>query len=673
MQGEQRSGLASALARLERALLLAARDYLRLTVEGEAAGLATLKQLWRGGLVNWPGLVALLVAIVAVPYLRLHRADLPVVQAELWEGEAILAPSLAPGLSLLLSAVGWAYVLAAAGTLGLIAHVVAAAYAIHYCLPAGFGLPRSGWLAILPLWTLILGGWVASSRRERWRLPLLLALSLVTALVLYPSLGLRAALPPTPGRLILAGLSFALIANPCALRQRRYRPGLAFAVTLGVLSVFFGACLLWQPSEELLGATFLSIHDLSGVVALFWCWMGLDLVGGARSITGWIIRSARALLPERALAVASAGFWVLWSAIACALVHYPVPPVGLARFLMHHRWGESLLQVHAHLSRAAWSSPALVDAADYHLYLVLLAGSVALGLCLVRRLSLDRLLNLSSLLLLSFFILWGYTSLFYASAQPETTAGPGLWPLLAFVAGMSWQVLKASSQLVEGGHGARSLLFLGFLAFFGGASLLELSTGYGMLEEELSLNLFVGATCLGLPYLLYSLVRDAWRSTRVSGRRVVLLFCFGLVSAIPSLISGRTFFAPLVWSGAVLFSMRRGEGGAGWWDGLVSALSVARGFMDCSTRRVRLPFASFLRVAGRILGWQVRYASSVIWPWQGQWWRLLGGVTGAAAILGLLLPLARSSRGPVRVALVGLAPALSMAFLAAWELVLGTR
>ncbi|MDI7276811.1 MAG: hypothetical protein QME94_12605, partial [Anaerolineae bacterium] len=376
MQGEQRRGLASALARLERTLLLAARDYLRLTVEGEAAGLATLKQLWRGGLVNWPGLVALVVAVAAVPYLRLRQADLPMVQAELWEGEAVLAPSLAPGLSLLLSAVGWAYLLAAAGTYGLAAHVVAAAYAIHYCLPAGFGLPRSGWLAIFPLWTLILGGWVASSRREHWRLPLLLALSLMEALVLYPALGLKAVLPPFTGRLIVAAFCLVLIANPWALRERRFRPGLAFAVTLGVLSVFFGACLLWEPPEVLLGATFLSIHDLSGVVALFWCWMGLDLFGSARSITGWVIRSARALLPERALAVASAGFWVLWSAIAYALVHYPVPPVGLAGFLTHHRWGESLLQVHAHLSQIAWSSPAFVDAADYHLYLVLLAGSV---------------------------------------------------------------------------------------------------------------------------------------------------------------------------------------------------------------------------------------------------------------------------------------------------------
>ncbi|MDI7277362.1 MAG: hypothetical protein QME94_15400, partial [Anaerolineae bacterium] len=110
-----------------------------------------------------------------------------------------------------------------------------------------------------------------------------------------------------------------------------------------------------------------------------------------------------------------------------------------------------------------------------------------------------------------------------------------------------------------------------------------------------------------------------------------------------------------------------------WWDGLVSAVSVALGFMVFYSHPVLLPFPSFLPFAGRILSWQVRYASSVIWPWQGQWWCLLGGVIGAAAILGLLLALGRSSRGPVRAALLGLAPALSVAFLAACELVLGAR
>ncbi len=673
MRSDGQGRVRSAPSRLWRVVLAAARDLIAVTVEGQAAGLTTVRTLWRQGPVSWLGLALLGVGIVATTYLRLHRGELTVLQTDLWEGESVAAPAAALILSLLLFAVGWAYLLAGAARAGLSAYVLAAAYAIYYCLPIGFGLRGTPWLVLIPLWLLALGGWVASSQRSRWRLPLLLLLSLLVAMLLYPALGLKAILSLTLGRLVLGGLCFALVANPWALRARAYRPGLAFGVSLAVLGAFFAASLLHSTPTGVFHQAFISVHYLLGPVGLFWCWMGLDLVGSAQALAAWVAKTLKALVPRRALGLVIVVVWLLWGALAYMLVHRPIPPLALIQFLVHYDWGRRLLQSYALSYRSTWPSEAFIWAADYHLYVLLAIGLLTLGFQAARRLSLDRLMGLLGLSLLVFLALWSYSGLFYAFSESAPKAALGFWPLLAFVGGMSWQVLKESSNLVRGGE-SRPVLFLGFLLLFGGISLLEIAAGYRLFEEELSLNTFLGAAYLGLPYMLYDIYRRARRQeASLAGGTILLLFALGMASAIPSLILGRIAFVPLLWLAAYLLALWRRGGDTGRWDGLASAVALALGFVISYTHPILIPIPVFTDWAGCFLEVQARYGANIIWPWQARWWWILLAAVAGAIILGVLAGLARPRAGRVRALFLILAASLSTAWLAVCDLVLGVR
>ena len=112
---------------------------------------------WR---VSMPSksLVALLLAVVITPYLRLAGQGYPVVMTEIYEGEVVGAPLPALYLALLVFSFAWAYLLTGAATYGLGAYVLAAAYAAYFGLLAGLSLAGTPWFTLVPIWLLLLGG-----------------------------------------------------------------------------------------------------------------------------------------------------------------------------------------------------------------------------------------------------------------------------------------------------------------------------------------------------------------------------------------------------------------------------------------------------------------------------------------------------------------------------------
>lgn len=658
-EGERKSP--HPLLRLGRILFSALRDYVvNVRVKDEAAGFATLRVLARSGPLYWPGLAILLVSVAATAYLSLQSAGVSILSIEIWEGEAVRVLSAALYLSLFVISFGWAYLLVGAAAVGLGAYVLAAAYVAFYGLAAGFGLAGTPWFALIPFWLLVTGAWVASSRPTRWRLPLLCLLCYLVALITYSSLHLKTILPGNEGRLILAAVYLALVANPWTLRERAFKPSIAFAVSAILFVGFYGLNLLQTPAEEVLGDTFLSLHYLLGLVSLFWFWLGLDLFNGAQSLARWLVDTIKALVPSRILRLVIFSLWGIWIAIAYLLIHGPT--LGMTQFLLHYRLGSALLMAYMSLE----PSMVFASALDYHLYLTVAIVLLALALWLTKRLSAERLLGLFGLSVAGFLVLYGYFGIWFAFGSEDWESILGFWPLLIFVAGMFWEVLKASAGAVSGTR-AQTSLYLSFLLLLGGISLLELPSGSRYFQQELSLNPLLGVQYLGLPYLLYTFLYKQRRYTPVAPSHLALLFALGMLSAIPSLIWAKIVFAPVAWLVVLLATVWRWGRWDELWDGLVYAIASALGFLVFYTHPVMIPIPAFTGFLGRFVQLQSRYAEHIIWPWEARWWVLLLAVLEAAVILGYLLSRARLAQGRARILFLILGLSLSLAFLAICE------
>lgn len=645
-----------ALLRLCSRLSSALRDYVvNVRIREEAAGFNALKSLAGSSLLCWPGLAVLLVAVVASPYLILYGYQFPALRAEIWEGEVVKAPQPALYIALLVISFGWAYLLAGATFLGLGVYVLAAAYAAFYGLFPGFSLMGTFWLALIPLWLLVMGAWVASSQPTRWRLPLLLLLSLLVAWITYPSLHLKAILPGTSGRFVLAAIYFALVANPWAMRKRLFQFSTALAMSLFLFLCFYALSLQQSALEEVFGYTFLSFHHLLGLVSLFWFWMGLDLFRGAQSLASWLAETVKSLVPRKVMNIALVLLLIAWGVTDYILVHGP------ALGLLNPYWEKALWNAYLALNL----SMPFVFALNYHFYLIVVIWLLIALLCLAKRLSSERLMALFGISALGFFILYGGFNIWIAlgSETWEPTLESG--PLFIFVAGMFWQLLKAGSDLVAGAK-VHTFLFLAFLLLFGGISLLELSAGYPYFNQELTLNTFLGALYLGLPYLLYTFLYQKRQHIPIPSNHLTLLFALGMLSAIPSLISGQFFIAPLIWLAIILVT--------GWrwqhWDGLVYTLALALGFTVFYTHPVIIQIPAFTSFLGRLVQLQARYAENVIWPWETRWWWILLTISGSALILGRFLSSARSAQEHKRTLFLILGTSLSLAFLATCKFLL---
>ncbi|OGO04285.1 MAG: hypothetical protein A2Y73_04105 [Chloroflexi bacterium RBG_13_56_8] len=623
------------LGKLWQAIRSGVREYL-VIVRGrsEGAGLARLAEISQGGPLNWLGLAVRALSVLATAYLGLYAQRFPFVTAEVWEGESLSIPTPAVYLSLLIVSFAWAYLLVGAAAVGFGAYVLVAVYGAYYGLVAGLALGGTVWFALIPIWLLLLGGWVASSSPGHWRLPLLLLLSLVVSWLTRNALGLKNLLPGTLGNFILAACYFALIANPWALKPRAFRPVPAFFISLLLYGVFYALNLRRAETSQVFANVFLSVHGLWGIVALYWYWLGLDLFNGAQDMAEWVVQSVRGWVSRRRFFVLVLALWVLWGVVTYILSYGP--PWIVVRLLAGQGWGERLLR-----NLLAFELPfSLAWTLNYHLYLTLGFVAIVLVLGILRRLSSERLLGLLGLWVAGFFAIWGYFGLFFVFGGGDFDTSFGFWPLLIFSGGMFWEILKTSPRFASESR-PRSLFFLGFLLLLAGIATLELAAQYGPFQQELSLNSYLGIVYLGVPYLLYTALYRSRRYAPIPSGHLLLLFALGMLSAIPCLVVGRLFFAPALWIVAVLAAMwRRGR----WddpWDGAIYTLAVALGFSVYYTHPIFIPIPAFTSWMAQLVQIQAQYGGLRIWPWQAEWWWILGGSAVSALAVGVLLNRAR--------------------------------
>ena len=661
---EQNEQSSSPLVRLWRVLYTTGRDYVLIVRGGsEGKGLEALRAIVSGGPLHWLGLAVLCANVFATAYLSLRGQVFPTLTAELWEGEVVAVPSPALYISLLVVALGWAYLLAGAASFGLLPYVFTAAYTAYYGLYAAFTLGGTPWFIVIPLWLVVLGGWVNATERKRWRAFLLLIPCWIAALIVYTSLGLKAIFPATWGRLILTLILFALAANPWVRLGRPLNSAAVFGVSFFLFGGLYLLSLLRASGEEVFGDAFLGFHGLLGLVGLFWYWVGLDLFSSAQDLVQWLTVTIKNLLPPRVLRALVFPIWILWCLVAYLLVHgLPLGPMqALARF----PGGEVLLRFLGSLS----PSLALASALHYDLYLTAAIALLATILWALRKLSDERLVLLFSISLFGLLVLWSYFGLFFTAEEVSQSQMLGFWPLLLFIVGVFWQVLKVSPGLVVGER-LRALLFLGFLLLLGGISILELSARYPYFERTLTVHSFGGVVYLGIPYLLYDSFYRQRGYTHVSPQRLLALFALGMLSAIPCLVAGRVFFAPLVWLAAILVVAWVHEPWDDPWDGVVYALAPALGFAVFYTQPILIPLPYFAPFLGLFKAAQERYVTRTVWPWQAPWWRIFAGASLAAAILGYWLTRAHPARGRARPLRIIFGLILSLGFLAAWEFAL---
>jgi hypothetical protein len=289
---------AAALRRLSQALWNRFLDTLR----EPWAAVRTLRGLVRTAPLTSVGLLVLLATIVATAYLSQSGQHLLSLSAELWEGNAIAVPAAALCFSLGAVSLGWALVLVGAASASLPLYVLSASYASFYALSPGLGVAGSIWFVLIPLWVLMLGACCRSPLQWRWRILLLGWLSVVTAWITYPSLGLTRLVPGTAGRVLLLLLYLVLVAGPWARRRPRIRPGPALGLTWLLLATFYTYALYRSPPGDVLADTFVAFYYLLGLLSLFWIWLGLDLFSGAQSTAWWLADTLRSVLSQRVLA-----------------------------------------------------------------------------------------------------------------------------------------------------------------------------------------------------------------------------------------------------------------------------------------------------------------------------------------------------------------------------------
>jgi hypothetical protein len=89
---------------------------------------------------------------------------------------------------------------------------------------------------------------------------------------------------------------------------------------------------------------------------------------------------------------------------------------------------------------------------------------------------------------------------------------------------MFWEILRSGSGSVA--RGEKGMWFVGLLLVLAAISMLELLAGYSYFKKELSLNPFLGALYLGLPYLLYVLLREWHLESELDVQRRCLHSCW---------------------------------------------------------------------------------------------------------------------------------------------------
>ena len=646
--------------RFGRALCGTARHYVVIVRGGsEGAGYESLRLLTRGGPRYWLALAMLVVTILATAYLGFQRHEIPAISAEVFEGERLSLPVAALWLTPLIMAFGFAYLLIGATGLGIWAYPTAAAYVMFFAVSPGLGRARSLWFAALPLWVMIQGAWLLSDQPPRRRLLPLLLLCLLSGSLTYPAIGAPLGLHGPWSQYLLGLIYFVLLGTVTALRPLQFVESIAFGITLTVLLAFCLLAALQSPPAQLLELSFIGYHNLLGILGLFWYWMGLDLFNSSLDLARWATLAVRRLIPGGIVRVAIFAAWVAVMGYGCLAIS--TPPIAVIEWLSRAPWGRALLEQYV-----GWEPSFLVTMTmEYGLYVTGIVLLIAIVLSAMRKLSTDRLIGLFSLSILAFLVILGGMGLFMAFGSSTQMSADvlGFWPLLIYVAGMFWEVLKNSANLLSGNR-TRLPLFSGFVLCLAGISLLELSAHFALFQQELSLNALSGVIYLGIPYLLYTYLYEQKRYTPVSRRHLLLLFGMGMLCAIPVHLGLPLYAVPLIWLGVTLVSVWRWGSWDDPLDSIVRAVAMGLGFLIFYARPVTFPVPLYTEFALRLTKIQSGYSGLVTWPWEARWWKLVVAVLLAATSAGYAWIWALRARRWARVSLLMLGTAFASGILA---------
>ncbi len=652
------------LSRLWDMVVSTLRDYVvSVRWKGEEDGVAAVQNLIGRGPLYWPGLVVLSLAVIAAAYLSLQGQRFPAVST-VYVQETVRIPLPALYLSLAVAAFGWAYLLVGALAAGLGIYCLVTAYVTYCGLMLGSGSGSLAWRAaavLIPIWLLALGGWGALAQRTRWRPVFLLLLSLLAALHSYAGLHLQTVLPLPWGLLLVAGIYFALAANRWVASRRPIHPVLAFTVSLVLFGSLYVASLRSAPANQFMPYVVFVFQYLLYFLEIFWFWMGAQLIDTARTLAGWTLAKIEATVPRRVLAPFLGVLSMGWNIVLTVLTHaYELEGTPAAASA---GWRGAVLQAYLRLK----PSLALVSANQYHSVVNAALFAYVGVLIAKKKYSHEKLLQLVGASLLVFFILYGYFGAFY-SLSGATEVLSGLQPLLLFMALMLWETIKAASDLAAGSRNRAGLL-LGCLLVVASISVFELAAHSSHYALTLTVTPFFGAIYLGLPYLLYTVLYQQRHYAPVPAEQVRTVFLLGMLSAIPSLVAGRVFFAPCLWLLITLVTVWRWGRWEHFWDGLTYLLALGLGFAVYYTYPLFVPIPIFARFLNQLALFELSYTAHNIPPWDPRWWKTFVGVLGAAAVLGYMLARARQSEGRRRTAIVVLGVLLSVALLALGEYV----
>lgn len=657
--------------RLGRRIWVALQEYLfkvgilGVSVDSVRAQLEILNAFVRGGPVSWLGLGALLATVGATIFLTWQREALPLLSVELWDGTRAAAPALAALLAMLIIALGWAYLLVGAAGFGLWAYVLVAFYVLWYSLVLGISAVGTVWFALIPIWVLVQGAWLANAQPFRRRALPLLLLSLGVAVLTYKPLGGARLLPRPVGMPLLAAVYWVLISNPWILRRRllAYHSGLALLVTLALYMPFYGMVITIGrvAPEELLAVTFWGLYGLSGFMGLFWYWLGLGLFKDAQDVAEWLENTVTALVPPRILSVMILLVWALAAIISYVLIKGL--PLGLDKLAE----GLGLAPLFVAIYRWEPLVHAFGLTLEYSIYLFAAVFVVAIALLALKKLGGERLAHLFRFSVFAFAGIWGFWSLFFEIAPQEAEESLGLWPLVLFVGGLFWQLLSGSSGLVTKARGV-PLLFLGFLLAVGAFSLLVFSSGYQGFQTEIALNSFSGVLYLGIPYLLYEFAYRRRQLTRVPSKQLLVLFGLGLLSGVVCRATS-LLLAPCLWLLVILLMAWRWPQWDEPLDGLVYTLALSLGFVVYYSHPFWIPVPTYTDFMKSLSDIQLGWGKLMLYPWQAQWWWILFQACGAGAMLGYGLSRAHRRSAWAQARWIGLAVVAGTAFLALTGLV----
>jgi len=636
------------------------RDYVvNLRWKSEADGVTAVQSLIRRGPLYWPGLILLSFAVIAAAYLSVLGQRFPVSSAT-YAGQTVRIPLPTLYLALIVAAVGWAYLLVGALATGLGVYVLTASYVVYFGLSLGQG-PQSSviWLVLVPLWLLALGAWGVRTQGTRWRPLFLFLLCLLAAQHTYIGLRLQTLLPLPWGLPILAALYLILVANRWVASRRPIGLSSAFIVSLALFASLYANTLRSGPADQFSPWIVFVFEYLLLFLQIFWFWVGAQLIDTARTLAGWTLARIEATIPRRILAPALWALSLGWSVLFLVLTYaYRLEGTPAAT---SPGWRGAVLQAYTSLK----PSLALYEANLYH-SLVNLAILVYMGVLRAKRaLSHEKLMRLVGISLLAFFIPYGYFSAFYSLSE-ATEVFSGLQPLLLFVALMLWEMMKAASGLATGSANRAGLL-LGGLLVVASISLFELAADASYFAMLVTGTPFLGAIYLGLPYLLYTYLYAQRHYTPLPAQHLRLVFLLGMLSAIPSLVTGWIFFAPALWLLIVLATVWRWARWEQLWDGLTCLLAAGLGFAVYYVYPLTVPIPTFANWLQKLAQFQLSYTAQQSLPWEPRSWKTIGGVLAAAAILGYLVARARQEKGHQKTALLVLGVVLSAALLAVLE------